>query len=1114
MVKCFLLSNHFILLLFLGLLSNVSSQIVPVCVEPHAQYAPAIYGNRLLYFDDRTGDNEIYLYEISTGSETNITNSYGNQQNPDIWNEWVVWEDDRAGNWDIYLKNLLTGITTQVTSDTSDETNPKIWGEKIVWETNQNIHDIYLYNRISGVTVPISTLPTNEQFPDIWQDLIVWQDHRNGEDDIFMYDLQAGEEQGICTEGGNQRLPTISNNRIAWMDDRWGNWDVYLYIIPWELEWALTREEIDQFIFPPADQCYPQLQGDLLVFDDERGGYLLEDIYLFEISYGFSGNLMPICTDNSRQTFPTVFDDAVAWVDNRNGNNDIYMWQRPPGADLSITIYDDPDPVEVDDYLTYQLHLTNNGPLPATGVVVSDTLPPGVEFFSATSSQGNCVVSGNIITVSIGNMNVTGHAGITIIVHPLGAGYVNNRAGVTGSENDEIPGNNNYTCTTAVSEMPKHRLASGWNPAMAIDHHGNYHISVTRHGAGGTVVSGPTYTLYDKDDIVYISNESGSQKLKRVFDGYSWFNINIINYPVYFKEAYSSDIAVDEAGDIHIVYAVYNAEYENPGPGIVWVNYEIQYRKRENGIWLQPEILQENIPNCAGLSIGIDPYQMVHISYKPGSGSISGAGLIHITNATGNWISEEIVPNSLGLPGMAVDESGYVHFSLYPPIKYITNAPDGIWHPAEIVDSSWTGGQMEFLYTDIVVDGSGNPHLSYSGGSTGIHMEDTRYATKRNGKWFTSLIDTGGYQSYTNKIAVDPDTNVHVLYMHNPTWELRYANNTPGSWVIETIDPNPSGWWSPNNTLNIESDPSRNIHLCYGPGWPTDEKIIYLQKHFSEDTDFDGVTNQEESGTSGNDPGYDGNGDGLADSQQRNVSSFHTWDGDNYITIESSDTTALSNVRTTVKPSPGDPGAPGDQYCPYGFFRFTLMGINAGQPSDVNLYLHGGPTIETYYKYGATPDSTIDHWYQFNYLPPTGAVMHGDTVTLHLWDGLRGDDDLSGNGIIVEPGGPTLFVPSGLQQPDGQIPAEFALQQNYPNPFNPSTTIRYSLPRMSDVEITVFNILGQKVFQYNIKNQAAGTYNLIWDGLNNRKHAVATGMYIYRLKAGNFVSIKKMLLLR
>jgi hypothetical protein len=97
---------------------------------------------------------------------------------------------------------------------------------------------------------------------------------------------------------------------------------------------------------------------------------------------------------------------------------------------------------------------------------------------------------------------------------------------------------------------------------------------------------------------------------------------------------------------------------------------------------------------------------------------------------------------------------------------------------------------------------------------------------------------------------------------------------------------------------------------------------------------------------------------------------------------------------------------------------------------------------------------------------------------------------------------------------DPALPRSFTLYQNYPNPFNSQTVIAYDLPKPSDVELSIFNSLGQRVKTLHVLGQTAGKHSYNWDGTSNSGKEVASGIYFYRLSANNINSTKKMILLR
>lgn len=94
------------------------------------------------------------------------------------------------------------------------------------------------------------------------------------------------------------------------------------------------------------------------------------------------------------------------------------------------------------------------------------------------------------------------------------------------------------------------------------------------------------------------------------------------------------------------------------------------------------------------------------------------------------------------------------------------------------------------------------------------------------------------------------------------------------------------------------------------------------------------------------------------------------------------------------------------------------------------------------------------------------------------------------------------------------VPVDFALEQNYPNPFNPATMIPYQLASRSKVSLVIYNALGQEVRTLVAAVQEAGAYEMRWDGKDNRGNQLPTGVYLYRLKAGEATFTRKMIYLR
>ena len=163
-------------------------------------------------------------------------------------------------------------------------------------------------------------------------------------------------------------------------------------------------------------------------------------------------------------------------------------------------------------------------------------------------------------------------------------------------------------------------------------------------------------------------------------------------------------------------------------------------------------------------------------------------------------------------------------------------------------------------------------------------------------------------------------------------------------------------------------------------------------------------------------PPVDGNFDGIPDNQQNNVVSIQTPNNE-YVTFTAPQGQPSANVQAISNPDPAT--APPNVDFPLGFFDFNIPQVPLGSSTTLTLFLPQGTTANSYWKYGATPDNATPHWYNFTFdlLTNTGATFQDinsdgqSEIILNFVDGQRGDDDLTANGQISDPGAPA-FVPN------------------------------------------------------------------------------------------------------
>jgi TolB protein len=318
--------------------SNTASQENPDIYE---------YGSRnytIVWQDNRNGNWDIYMYNPWQPGEIRVTNSSGNQINPKIYGDTIVYQDDRNGNWDIYSYNLASKVETQITNDSASQENPAISGNTIVWQDNRNGHwGIYMYNLTTQTEqlVYIDNWATyNDYSPAISGNRIVWIEAYLQSDSqnywLMCRDLSTGGTSIIEAHSnytppahyeGNLAIPAIYGSSVAWMVENTHNYGVIGD--PWQIGMKDLVSGKTVNIGNNVRDGYPDIYGSYIVFERDtvlaNSKIANSNIYLYNIDTGVESG---VTNDNSTHSRPAIsanYGNYVVYMDNRNGNWDIYL---------------------------------------------------------------------------------------------------------------------------------------------------------------------------------------------------------------------------------------------------------------------------------------------------------------------------------------------------------------------------------------------------------------------------------------------------------------------------------------------------------------------------------------------------------------------------------------------------------------------------------------------------------------------------------------------------------------------------------------------------------------------------------------------------------------------
>jgi hypothetical protein len=241
-------------------------------------------------------------------------------------------------------------------------------------------------------------------------------------------------------------------------------------------------------------------------------------------------------------------------------------------------------------------------------------------------------------------------------------------------------------------------------------------------------------------------------------------------------------------------------------------SYRLRHAMKASGVWIA-ETIVPNSMNGGNVSMTHDAANHLHLIYRP-SGNMT-----YMTDATGAWTSQ-VICSHLGYfdrstYAIAVGSSGEVHIAYYDytypsatgVLKYVTNV-SGAW-VTETVDSMGDVG----MYTAIAIDVSGKAHIAYYDVTNG----DLKYATNASGTWVAQSIDSTDNVGLSTAIALDASGYIHISYTDATSHTLKYASNASGTWMTYTVDSTSyvEGYWSLNAYTSIAIDSEGKVHISY-----------------------------------------------------------------------------------------------------------------------------------------------------------------------------------------------------------------------------------------------------------------------------------------------------------
>jgi len=563
-----------------------------------------------------------------------------------------------------------------------------------------------------------------------------------------------------------------------------------------------------------------------------------------------------------------------------------------------------------------------------------------------------------------------------------------------------------------------------------------------------------------------------------------------VNFPVdtiAYNERFNNRMfaVYDTDGKLHLTYT---GQLGTDG-----TTREIYYVKEESSGEFTTINLTQNSVDDNYSTLSIDAEGNLHIGYETRDGSDFQIRYMH--NMSGSF-SSPIVITQGGLnkatPYSKIGPDSVMHFVYYTFVTGTDNVfyrnydlRTGTLSPEVSLATGEAGGDFE---ATLDVDSNGKVHIAARTG-TGLFSGPIVYYNNISGSFQSSVIAGDGNYPM---IALDNNDKVHIVYRSSS--RLYYTNNVSGSFStpvpISPVGQLPAGMQS------LTADDENRLFITYQSSQSASGRGFYLL--FAENGEFydtilvndissEYVTrNSSQVITKGNGdiaifyvPGGIRNGEVIADIflERGNIydvipvelASFNAAVSGNDVTLNWITASETNNYGFEIQRSLKD----GKWEMENG--KFIRQSVNEDRWEVVGFVEGKGTTTEQqFYTFTDKNLSAGKYQYRLKQIDFDGSVNYSKIVEVNT-----------------------------------SVPVEFVLEQNYPNPFNPSTKIKFTLPEASNVSLKVYDMLGREAATLIDEFKPAGNYDVEFSA---ESFQLSSGVYFYRLNAGDFTSVKKMIL--